>query len=132
MEVFYGRNLDLYLELNGTGMTEIQDQIREWARGLEERIEQQSFSHRLTAVETEMVLQKLEESLQACLEETEKLCQGARTKLEKWKETKCRGLSRQKVPYTKESVTLFQLAVDICGFYGRRKMSRPDGCGKKR
>lgn len=111
VEVFYGRNLDLYLELNGTGMTEIQDQIREWARGLEERIEQQSFSHRLTAVETEMVLQKLEESLQACLEETEKLCQGARTKLEKWKETKCRGLSRQKVPYTKESVTLFQLAV---------------------
>jgi hypothetical protein len=90
IEKFYGRNVDLYLELNYLTTEQDSERTNAWIKELEQRIYAASQRDNLTPKEILLLLKALEGELKERIEQASSLSRGHKDQLDKWKSSKYR------------------------------------------
>lgn len=106
IEQLYGRNLEHFLILNCAGKDE-GERAQQWIRELEKKIADFGRREAMSAFETAEVLSRVQELLSEKKESCKERLRADRDSLHKWESIRCNNLSREKLPVTKESRTLY-------------------------
>ncbi|MDY3250509.1 MAG: hypothetical protein SOX32_09210 [Candidatus Choladocola sp.] len=111
IDALYGRNLDLYLELNCRRGDTVREKLQIWSSRFQELVWGLGRSRRnLNPFEIDRVLVLAIQSLEERREMTAQLYRGQQSKLERWRNSRFGEISRKRVSVTKESFIYVQVA----------------------
>lgn len=110
IEQLYGGNLELYLELNGSGGSTQSEIAERWVKDLEKRIGELGRRERLNPLEIMELLKRVAALLSGKKEDCRQRVKGSRDDFHKWGAARCGNMNKEKLPVTRESRTLYTQA----------------------
>lgn len=128
IERLYGRNLDLYLELNNDG-EKCQQEANRWIEEFERNLQAVVSRERLSPYELIRILEWAEKELVQQETQCRRNAEGCRNKLNEWERKRCDNLSRRRMPVTRESETLYKQAGQYISL--KQKMMDAQNRGKE-